>query len=150
VPENTERSLLGGSGRRQAWGGAVRLAAERPALGYAFGLEDHVFVDRYLQHGSNLPENSYVGLFLQLGVTGVALFVALVGALLAAGARAVRASTPRARRLAAAGAGGFVAGLALALTQSFIYAAGSNATMAVWLCAFLLPAAAAARDASVA
>jgi hypothetical protein len=45
-------------------------------------------------------------------------------------------------RLAAACAGGLVAGLLLALTQSYIYAAGSNATAAVWACGFLLAAAA--------
>jgi O-antigen ligase len=146
TPENTERSLLGGSGRRQAWGGAIGLGADRPALGYAFGLEAHVFVDRYLEHGSDLPENSYVGLFLQLGALGVVLFVALTVALLAAGWRAVRRSGPGLRPLAAAATGVFVAGLALALTQSYIYAAGSNATLAVWLCAFLLPAAARLSD----
>jgi O-antigen ligase len=116
-------------------------------LGHAFGLEDRVFVDRYLQHGSNFPENSYIGLFLQLGAAGLALFAALAAALLAAGIRAVRVSAVPLRRLTAAAAGAFVGGLSLALTQSFIYAAGSNATTAVWLCAFLLPAAAAAHDA---
>jgi O-antigen ligase len=143
----TSRSFLGGSGRGQAWEGAVRLGAERPLLGYAFGLEGHVFVDRYFAHGSNLPENSYVGMFLQLGAVGLALFLALVAALLLAGFRAVRRAGPQVRGLAAAAAGGLVAGLVLALTQSYIYAAGSNATAAVWLCAFLLPAAAATREA---
>jgi hypothetical protein len=146
VPAETERSLLGGSGRLQAWEGALRLAAERPAVGYAFGLEDHVFVDRYLEHGSNLPENSYVGLFLQLGIVGVVLFLVLAATLLVTGARASRRSVTSGGRLAAAVAGGLVAGLVLALTQSYLYAAGSNATAAVWLCAFLLPAAAATPD----
>jgi O-antigen ligase/polysaccharide polymerase Wzy-like membrane protein len=143
----TSRSLLGGSGRRQAWGGAVRLGAERPAVGYGFGTENKVFVDRYFAHGSNLPENSYVGLFLQLGVLGVALFAALVGALAYGGRVALRRPLGPRGRIAAACASALLAGLVLALTQSYIYAAGSNATLAVWLCAFLLPAAAARSDA---
>jgi hypothetical protein len=147
VPKETGRSLLGGSGRSQAWGGAIRLAAERPLVGYAFGLETDVFVDRYLEHGSNQPENSYVGLFLQLGTLGVVLFLALVVLLLLAGARALRGPRPQARLLAAAATGAFAGGLVLALTQSYAYAAGNNATLAVWLCAFLLPAAAASTDA---
>jgi len=143
VPESTSRSLSGGSGRTQAWAGAIRLAADRPVAGYGFGLESTVFVDRYLKHGSNQPENSYVGLFLQLGAAGVLLLLGLVAALALSGWRAVRGTSPRVRLLAGAAAGAFAAGLVLALTQSFVYAAGSNATLAVWLCAFLLPAAAA-------
>jgi hypothetical protein len=143
VPEETDRSLLGGSGRTQAWAGALGLAADRPVLGYAFGLESRVFVDRYLRHGSDQPENSYIGLFLQLGAVGLLLLAGLVASLLAA----ARRTRPGLRRLTAGAAGAFVTGLALALTQSFVYAPGSNATLAVWVSAFLLPAAAASSDA---
>jgi MFS family permease len=141
VPSETSRSVLGGSGRAQAWGGALELGAERSLLGYGFGTEDRVFVDRYFEHGSNLPENSYIGLFLQLGVAGVAVFVGFVATLVAGALRVLRRPRWPVGRLAAACAGGLVAGLLLALTQSFIYAAGSNATLAVWLCGFLLAAA---------
>jgi len=131
----THRTIFGTSGRAEAWDGVIRLAAERPLLGYGFGAEGRVFVDRWVNFDSNTPENSYLGVFLQLGLVGVAAFLALVAVVLARVRRAVD------RRLAAACAGGFVAGLLLALTQSFVYAAGSNATAAVWLCAFLLVAA---------
>lgn len=141
VPGETRRTLSRGSGRLQAWDGALRLGADRPALGYGFGTEDRVFVDRYFAHGSNQPENSYVGLFLQLGVAGVAVFAALVGSLVAAAAGVLRRPRDPRGRLAAACAGGLVAGLVLALTQSFIYAPGNNATAAVWACGFLLAAA---------
>jgi O-antigen ligase len=146
----TSRSFLGGSGRVQAWGGALRLAAKRPAAGYGFGMEGEVFVDRYFDHGSNLPENSYVGVLLQLGLVGLALFALLVVALAAGAARALRGPPDPAARLAAACAGGLTVGLVLALTQSFIYSAGSNATAAVWLCGFLLLAVAAVPDARAA
>jgi hypothetical protein len=146
VPRSTGRSFLGGSGRTQAWEGALRLGAERPLLGYAFGTENRVFVDRYFAHGSNQPENSYLGLFLQLGVAGILLFGALVTTLGAGAMRVLRSPREPAARLAAACAGGLVAGLLLALTQSYIYAAGNNATAAVWACGFLLAATAGGRN----
>jgi hypothetical protein len=142
VPRETERTLVRGSGRLDAWEGALRLTAGRPTVGYGFGTETRTFVDRYFAHGSNLPENSYVGLALQLGVVGVAVFAALVASLVVPAARVVRRVRSASGRLAAACAGGLVAGLLLALTQSYIYAAGSNATAAVWACGFLLAAAA--------
>jgi O-antigen ligase len=141
VPRETRRTLFRGSGRLDAWEGAVRLGAERPVLGYGFGTETRTFVDRYFAHGSNLPENSYVGLFLQLGVAGILVFVVLVASLVAPAVRVLRRPREPAARLAAACAGGLVAGLVLALTQSFIYSAGNNATAAVWTCGFLLAAA---------
>jgi hypothetical protein len=145
--QETSRSLLGGSGRRQAWEGALRLGAERPLAGFGFGTENKVFVDRYFAHGSNLPENSYVGMFLQLGVAGAGLLLVLLGSLAASARRALHRAREPGGRIVAAFAGGLAAGLVLALTQSYLYAAGGNATLAVWLCAFLLPAAAISRDA---
>ena len=142
----TDRSLAGGSGRVEAWRGALHLVSERPVVGYGFGTENKVFVDRYFHHGSNLPENSYIGIALQLGFAGLALFALVAVTLLAAAAPALRRPSDPAGRLAAACAGGFAVGLVLALTQSFVYSAGSNATAAVWLCGFLLPAIGAVAD----
>jgi O-Antigen ligase len=141
VPRETRRTLFRGSGRLDAWEGALRIGAERPALGYGFGTETRTFVDRYFAHGSNLPENSYIGVLLQLGVAGIVVFVALVASLVAPALHVLRRPREPAARLAAACAGGLVAGLLLALTQSYIYAVGNNATAAVWVCGFLLAAA---------
>jgi O-Antigen ligase len=146
IPKDTERSFWRGSGRVQAWEGALRLGAERPALGHGFGTESRVFVDRYFAHGSNQPENSYVGLFLQLGAVGLLAFGALVALVGIAAVGVLRRAREPAARVAAACAGGLVAGLLLALTQSFIYAAGNNATAAVWACGFLLAAAGSEED----
>lgn len=139
------RTIFGTSGRAEAWQGAVDLGEERPALGFGFGTEGLVFVDRWVNFDSNLPENAYLGLFLQLGLVGVGLFLALVGLLAAAAIRgARRLRGPDARLVAACGAG-LVVGLLLALTQSYIVSPGSNATAAVWICASLLAAAPAGR-----
>jgi O-antigen ligase len=129
------RGLLGSSGRTEAWDGALDQAFERPLLGHAFGTEDRVFVDRYVFFNSGVPENSYIGLLLQLGVVGLVLFVLVAVALL------VRTFRVRAGAVAAAAAAAFSAGLVLAFFQSYVYAAGNNATAAVWICGFLALAA---------
>src|SRR5207302_10849057 len=41
------RSLFGGSGRLDAWRGALHEAARRPVAGHGFGTEQAVLVDRY-------------------------------------------------------------------------------------------------------
>jgi hypothetical protein len=142
VAETTKkpRTLFGSSGRAQAWDGALRLGSQRPIAGFGVGTEDRVFFDRYADFNSNVPENSYIGLFLQLGIVGVVAFVGFLLALLARGAVALRHRERPARRLIAACAAGLVAGLILAAFQSYLYAVGNNATAAVWLCAFLLGA----------
>ena len=66
-----ERNLTGSSGRTEAWRGALGLAADRPVVGYGFGTEDRTFVDRYVFFNSNVPENSYIGILLQLGLVGL-------------------------------------------------------------------------------
>jgi hypothetical protein len=142
------RTLFGTSGRAEAWAGALALGAKRPLLGYGLGREDDVFVDRYVDFNSNQPENSYLGLFLQLGLVGVVVFLLLVAGLAVGALRALGRLLERERRLVAAAAGGLAAGLVLAFFQSYVYAVGSNAAAAVWICAFMLAAASTLRDAS--
>ena len=131
-----KRSLLGGSGRSQAWRGALEQAGERPLLGYGFGTEEKVFVDRYYYFVSGAPENSYIGTTLQLGATGIVLLLALVGFLLVAAVRRARAAAAERVDVGAAAAV-LVAGLALAVTQSYVLSVGNVATASVWLCGFL-------------
>lgn len=134
------RTLTGSSGRMAAWKGALRQAADRPLAGFGFGTEPDVFVDRYVEFNSSVPENSYVGLLLQLGALGLAAFATLCAVLLVPAFRAARRLDDAARGLTAAAAGALVGGLGLAFFQSYVYAAGNNATAALWICAFLLPA----------
>lgn len=129
------RGLFATSGRLDAWGGAVREAARRPIAGHGFGTEQDVFVDRYYRFVGGLPENSYIGLSLQLGVAGLAALIALVLALAVPGARALRG--PRCD-LAAAGLGVLAAGLAIGVAQSYLYSVGNIATATLWISGFLL------------
>jgi O-antigen ligase len=147
--ESEGRPLLGSSGRSEAWEGALRAGSERPILGFGFGTEEKAFVDRYVGFDSDRPENSYLGLYLQLGLAGVGLFLALAATLALAAFRDVP-RLPRAdRHLLAACAGVLAAALVLGLFQSYIYSVGNNATVAVWLCLFLLASAPAVRSVAV-
>lgn len=125
------RTLLGSSGRLTAWRGAIETGAERPLLGYGFGTEGKAFVDRYLAFEGGLPENSYIGVFLQLGVVGLALLGTLLAALVWTLSRAAQ------RPVVGAALGVLVAGLALAFVQSYVYSVGNIGTATLWISAFL-------------
>jgi O-antigen ligase len=126
-----ERTLTGSSGRTEAWRGALGLVAERPLAGYGFGTEDRTFVDRYVFFNSSVPENSYIGILLQLGLVGLVLLLALAAALVRP---ALRRNTSA---LAGAAIAAFAGALALALFQSYLYAPGNAATITAWVCAFV-------------
>ncbi len=131
------RTLLGSSGRAQAWVGAAHQAAGRPLLGYGFGTEDRVFVDRFYAFESNFVENSYLGTFLQLGAAGVAL---LVGLLLTLAWNAYRALRRGRSRPAAAAAGVLLVAILIGLSQSGITSVGNIAVASIWVCVLTLPA----------
>lgn len=134
--ESIHRSLFGTSGRVRAWRGALDQAAHRPVAGYGFGTEDRVFVDRYFGFDSALPENSYIGMLLQLGVAGALAFAALLAAIGLAGVQALRRALPG-RLEALACASVVAAGLVLALTQSYLTSIGNVATVTFWVAALL-------------
>jgi len=137
------RSLFDTSGRAQGWEGALEQALERPVLGYGFGTEDHVFIDRFYRLYSSTVENSYLGTALQLGVVGLGLLLALIAALAARGVRALGMLAGPARLVAAACLGVVAAGLVLGVTQSYLTSVGNPATAPFWISAFLLAALAA-------
>lgn len=127
--------LFGSSGRVQAWAGAVKQAGARPVLGYGFGNEERVFVDRFYFFQGGRPENSWVGTYLQLGLIGVAAMLSLWLALLPATWSALRR---RRTELDAALVGVCVAGLILSLPQSYFFSVGNVATTTVWIAMALL------------
>jgi hypothetical protein len=129
-----------GSGRVAAWRGTLQLIRERPLLGYGFGTEGRVFVDRWYYFQGRTPENSYLGLLLQLGVLGLGLIVLLGLALLVRGPRTIPALDDEARPVVAALYGVLVAAAGIMLVQSFLYSVGNVATATVWISLFLLGA----------
>jgi O-antigen ligase len=137
------RGVLGGKrGRLVVWQAALEQVGRRPLTGYGFGVEDYVFVDRSYDFEGSRPENSYLGLLLQLGITGLAAFLAVLAAAVATVTRALR--NPLADRDAVAVcASGVVVGAVLAVTQSYVYSAGNVATLGFWMITFLVTACAA-------
>lgn len=127
--------IFGTSGRVQAWGGAIQQANERPLLGYGFGTEDRVFIDRFYSFEGARPENSWVGIYLQLGGAGVLLLVAFWVTLVPDGWRVARR---RAGGYQSSLLGICLAGLALTVPQSYLYSVGNVATALVWIAAAML------------
>jgi hypothetical protein len=138
------RSLFNTSIRLRALGGTFDQIGARPLLGYGFGAEQWAFVNRYYAFDSQNPENGYVGMLLQVGAIGFAAFLAAVALCLVPGARAAwRTREP----VAVASVAAVVAGLVLAVSQSFFHGPGSIAFLAFWL-SLLLAAAIPLRRAS--
>jgi O-antigen ligase len=133
------RTLLGSSGRAQAWVGAFKQGTQRPVDGYGFGMEEKVFVDRFYAFEGGFVENSYLSMFLQLGGIGVAAFIALILFLAKDGLRACRATSIATRAPAAAAAGALLAGVTVGMTQSGLLAVGNIASVGLWLSVLCLP-----------
>jgi hypothetical protein len=133
-------TAFGSSGRIEVWRGVVRLALKRPTVGYGFGTQDRVFVDRYYSFLGGTPENSYVSQMLELGLVGLLALVAVLAACIVPAVRVLlrglRSSPPE----LFACLGAVIAGLLLGFVQSYILSVGNVATLSFWLCAFLLPA----------
>jgi len=138
---NVTRSFFGSSGRLDAWEGALHDAVRRPVAGHGFGTERDVFTDRYYRFVGGLPENSYLGLAIQLGIAGLLALAALVAVIARSALPALRG--PR-RGVVAAGLGVLAAGLAIGVVQSYLYSVGNLAAAALWIPAFVV---AAVRDA---
>jgi hypothetical protein len=134
------RTLFFTSGRLQAWETAADQGLDRPIAGYGFGTEDETFVDRSYLFVSEAVENSFLGVFLQLGALGLAILVAALALPLAAWWHVRKAFDPERAELAAACAGSVVAGIVLAVPQSYLTSVGSPPTAAFWIAFFLLAA----------
>lgn len=134
VETGARRTLFFSSGRVEAWRFAFDQALRRPLAGYGFGTEDEAFVDRTYLFVSDVVENSYLGVLLQVGLVGLTLLLLALAAPLAAWLR----RRPVAGGDAAACAGAVVAGVALAAPQSYVTSVGSPPTAPFWIALFLL------------
>jgi hypothetical protein len=128
------------SGRVAAWKGALELIGDRPILGYGFGTEQNVFIDRWYFFQGGTAENSYLGLLLQIGAVGLALIAAIGGALAVGGFKALRLVDGDERVLVIAGLGVLVSAASIMLIQSYLYSVGNVVTATVWISLFALGA----------
>lgn len=136
------RSLFHANGRLQTWFVAIEQGDSRPLLGFGFGTENDVFIDRVYDFQGDYVENSWIGLYLQLGAVGLISFVALVGAATVLALRRGEEGAP-----GPASVGVVTAGLALMFVQSYVYSVGNVATVAFWLSVFVAAAVARAPQA---
>lgn len=128
-PPTRSFTTVGSSGRTAAWRRAFHLGNGRPVLGYGFGTEERVFIPRFALFNGTRPENSFLGLYLQLGAAGVLLFALVLLA-------AVRAFVPAIRRgvqVPAAASGVLAAGCVLLLVQSYVYSVGNVGAVTFWV-----------------
>jgi hypothetical protein len=130
------RTIFGSSGRAQAWSGAFKQGEQRPLVGYGFGTEMNVFVDRYNAFESLLVENGYLGFFLQLGAVGVILLLALLASLIWSGVQLLR--SPLRAGSAAAASGVLVAAMLVEMSQTGFFSVGNIASAAIWISVFPL------------
>jgi hypothetical protein len=128
---DSRRSLFATSVRLRALRGSVRLALKRPLLGFGFGAEQWAFFNRYYAFSSGNPENGYVGVFLQTGLVGLALFLVAVGSCVVYGLRAWWRKVASPVTLAALG--GSAGALVLGLSQSYFHGVGSVEYLALWI-----------------
>jgi O-antigen ligase len=132
---NGLRSLFKSSGRTGAWRGAVEKADQRPALGWGFGTEDHVFENHYFGYQGDFVSSSWIGFYLQLGAVGAALLLATWVVLGIAVVRVLRVERdPAAVTCAAIVAAGFP----ITFVESWIYSAGNVASLPFWIGALVL------------
>jgi len=132
-----QRTIFGSSGRLGAWSFAIRQGNERPGLGFGFGTEERVFENHTYGYEGNQVSSSWIGLYLQLGLVGVLLLLAIWGSLAATLLGLVRRGRDP---VALAAAGVVVAALPLTFVESWIYAVGNVATVPFWISALLLGA----------
>ena len=97
-----------------------------------------MFVDRWYYFQGNSPENSFIGLLLQLGVVGLALLLTMGGALLVGGVRALRVLEGDERTVVLIELGVLVAAAGIMLIQSYLYSVGNVATAPIWITLFVL------------
>lgn len=129
------KPILGyGSGRVYAWLWTVREADHRPVLGYGFGTESAVFIDRFYLFEGGYTENSFVGMYLQLGIVGTLLLLLPFLFALSSVYRVLRRRVVgEDRALVAAAAGVVGAGFVIAFFQSYLYSVGNVGTLTFWI-----------------
>ena len=129
------------SRRTEKWTKGVQYLVEKPLLGFGFGTEDQLFafhgidVEDYMYTGAYIHQ-SYLGLALQLGLVGAALFFIPLGLLVV---REVgRISSSRHDVLRSALLAVVLAALTSAFMTSWLYSMGNEAALPFWICVMLL------------
>lgn len=126
-------------GRIGIWPIALNLITLKPILGYGFGVEERIFSFKHAMLAGQLASythNSYLGILLQLGIAGFALFFIPLFILLFKELFS-RQDTP-VPSLRYALRASFIAGLLCAIFESWVYSVGNAQAFPFWIMVMLL------------
>ena len=132
------RSFLGSSGRIEAWKGALRQAEQRPLLGYGFGTESRVFVDRYYTFARRCRRTRTSG-SRSSSVRSASLALLGLVAVLARCLRGAR-SRPAPRAASRRARAPSLAGSCSPASSRTSTPSATSRRATFWICAFLVPA----------
>ena len=133
-------SIFSIGGRIEIWPMALNLIAEKPIFGYGFGVEEKILHLKNIilrnQLGGAAVHNSYLGIILQLGIVGFAiffipLFILLLKELFS------KQDTP-VLLLRHALRATLIAGLMCSIFESWIYSVGNAQVFPFWIMVMLL------------
>ncbi len=128
------------AGREEAWAKAWRMGLERPVWGHGFGTARQTFGElEFARHSGGYPHNFVLHVFLDLGFVGVAAVLVLHVVLISYAVRCLGRGRARAETGLPALAGAlYLAGLANALFESWMFSAGSPTAFPFWLMAMFV------------
>ena len=136
-----DESVITLSRRTEKWIKGVQYLVEKPLLGFGFGTENQLFafhgidIEDYMYTGAYIHQ-SYLGLALQLGLVGAALFFIPLGLLVV---REIgRISSSRHDMLRSALLAVVLVALTSAFMTSWLYSMGNEAALPFWICVMLL------------
>ncbi len=126
-------------GRIELWPIALKLITLKPIFGYGFGVEEKVFSFEHAIPaglGSSYIHNSYLGMFLQLGVIGFLLLFLPLFVLLFKELFSKQDATVNFLRHALRAS--VLAGLLCAIFESWVYSVGNAQSFPFWIMVMLL------------
>lgn len=132
-------SISSMGGRTELWPMALNLIADKPIFGYGFGVEDKILYLKSIMlrnQPAGIVHNSYLGLMLQLGIIGLAIFFIPLFVLLFKELFS-RQDTPI-PLLRHALRASFIAGLLCSIFESWVYSVGNAQAFPFWIMVMLL------------
>ncbi len=129
------------SGRVDKWAYGARYFLEKPLLGFGFGTEDRLFAHHgeppndYVYSGRYF-HNSFLGMALQLGLVGAALFFLPLGTMIITEHR--HPNITQCGQAHDALLGVVLAGLTSSVFSSWLYSMGNAGAYPFWMCVMLL------------
>jgi O-antigen ligase len=130
--------MLGG--RLEIWPVALNFIFDKPLFGYGFGVEDKMLVLKHIvlyRHSGLYMHNAYLGMLVQLGLTGFIIFFIPLFILLFKEV-SLKDSGETIPLLRYALRASLIAGLLCGIFESWIYSVGNSQVFPFWIIVMLL------------